>query len=88
MSEPRDFIGDDARARQRTALLGALREGPITSIEARERLGIIHVAGRVMELRRLGHGIETHASSAFDAQGRKHSCARYLLSQNGGAAHD
>lgn len=72
-------IGDDAKARQCSAILAALKVGPLSSLAAREGLGILHPAGRVLELRKAGHRIETVRRTAFDAEGRKHACASYEL---------
>jgi hypothetical protein len=68
-----------SRARQRRAILKALQEGPLSSIVAREGLGIIHPAGRVMELRRQGYPIATHKAWTHDAEGRRHLAGFYTL---------
>jgi hypothetical protein len=78
-----DFIGSGAKARQRRALLVALKAGPVSTIAARDSLGISHPAGRVFELRRLGHGIATTKATILDAAGRPHPCAVYGLSLKG-----
>lgn len=67
------------RSKQSAALLEALRRGPITSIEAREGLGILHPAARVRELRRAGYGIDTVWRTGEDAQGRRHRVGTYVL---------
>lgn len=70
------------RARQQGLVLAALRAGPLTTIAARETLGIAHPAGRVHELRRMGYRIETGRRVANDAAGRKHQIASYVLVQS------
>lgn len=51
----------------------------ITTISARDELGICHPAGRVCELRKAGWLIETHRGWAYDSLGRKHTNAVYVL---------
>ena len=70
---------DDTKATQQRTLLQALRLGRVSTIHAREALGIAHPAGRVLELRVQGYRIETLASMVFDAQGRPHRVASYVL---------
>lgn len=72
-------LGAAAREQQRRLLLAALRSGPISTIEAREQLNVIHPAARVMELRADGHRIVTTWSFEPDAWGRPHRVARYVL---------
>lgn len=79
MSQRPEFISDSAKARQRLALLAALRNGPVTTVQAREALGISHPGGRVLELRRRGLRINTVRGRAVDAQGRPHVSAVYVL---------
>jgi hypothetical protein len=78
-----DFIGAEAKARQRVALLAQLRLGPVSTIEARDCLGIAQPAARVFDLRRLGYRIGTERVKALDAQGRPHTAARYVLTEGG-----
>ena len=75
---------DNIRAKQARAILGYMRlHGQISTIEAREVLGVCHVAGRVYDLRRRGHQIQTKRVLEADASGRLHGIALYVL---GGAA--
>jgi len=76
---------ESVKARQRASLLAALRVGPLTTLEAREVLGVMHPAGRVLELRRLGYAIVTLRRKVVDADGRAHQSAAYVL-RDGGAA--
>jgi hypothetical protein len=75
-----DFTPNGAeRARQRSLILEALRLGPLNTIQAREAMGIAHPAGRVLELRKLGHRIVTKRRTVHDAAGRPHVSAWYVL---------
>lgn len=76
-------IDGGAKARQRVLILEALREGPLSTLEARERLGVLHPPGRVHELRKAGFAIETRTSTKFDAEGRPHRVGLYVLSEGG-----
>ncbi|WP_374487013.1 helix-turn-helix domain-containing protein [Zoogloea sp.] len=77
--------GDHAKARQRAVLLAELRQGPVTTIQAREALGIMSPAARVLELRRSGLDILTVRARIVDSAGALHAMARYVL-RDGGAA--
>lgn len=74
-----DYIGAEDKARQRAAVLTRLRGGPLTTLQARSELGVLHVAGRVFELRRAGYAIDTIRTHGDDAQGRRHPIALYVL---------
>jgi hypothetical protein len=76
-------ISDDAKARQRAVILDALRKAPLSTLEARERLGVLHAPGRVCELRKLGAKIRTEIKTQFDSEGRPHRVGVYILT--GGA---
>lgn len=71
-----------AREQQRRRLLAALQSGPVSTLEARERLNVMHPAGRVMELRELGCKIVTTWTREPDAWGRLHRVGRYVLMQH------
>ena len=59
----------------------------ITTLQARNELGIMHPAGRIKELRESGSDIATFWQWDADAIGKEHRQAVYvLLSGNGGAA--
>lgn len=64
---------------QRQRLLEALRHGPVTTIQARDELNVMHPAGRVNELRDQGHTIITEMQWLVDAAGRKHKAGKYFL---------
>lgn len=72
---------DISRASQRAAILNYLQSnGSITTIYAREMLGIMSPAARVLELRGQGHRIVTHWTKTTDNAGTKHRQAKYILS--------
>ncbi|SDY38094.1 helix-turn-helix domain-containing protein [Nitrosomonas halophila] len=64
---------------QRQQILDWLQTKPLSTIEAREQLGIMHPGGRVSELRRQGHSIVTNEASEVDAAGKIHRVAKYVL---------
>ena len=65
---------------QRARVLAHLRQHHrLTTIEARERLNVLHPAGRVFELRARGHRIETLWRTERDAAGNPHHVAEYVL---------
>ena len=67
------------KAHQRKLILDALRQGPLTTIGAREDLGVMSPAARVMEARRAGHNIDTVRRTVWDSEGRPHRSAEYVL---------
>lgn len=71
--------GSGAKARQQRVILDALRKGPLSTIDARQQLGVMHCGGRVMELRRAGWQIETVRQTILDSEGRPHRSALYRL---------
>jgi len=77
-----------SRAMQRVALLQWLQAHQrITTLQARNELGIMHPAGRVRALREVGNDIATYWQWQADATGKKHRQALYvLLSCKRGAA--
>lgn len=75
-----DLAPESSKAKQRAALLDALREhGSLTTHDIRAFMGIMHPAGRVCELRRAGHDIETQVGWFPDADGQMHRQALYVL---------
>ena len=76
-----DFQGNDA-ATQRALLLVALQShGVISTIEARAFLDILHPAGRIKELRGLGHNIVTLWADKPTEAGKLHRVGVYLLAR-------
>ena len=75
-------IPDPDKAKQRRALLTALREhGAISTSDIREYLYVMHPAGRVRELRLMGHDIATVMSWSPDSDGHLHWQATYSLGE-------
>lgn len=74
-----EFIGEWAKARQCAALLALLKVGPVSTVVARELLGVSHPAARVHDLRKQGFTIQTRRTQAVDAWGRSHTVASYHL---------
>lgn len=82
----RRHYADLSAEAQRRRLLDALRCSPISTLEARHNLDILHPAMRVRELRLDGFNIQTVRIGADTGFGVKHSVARYVLmaEANGG----
>lgn len=69
-----------SRADQCTCILKWLQvHKRITTLEARNILGVMHPASRIQELRKAGHNIVTHLQWDTDATGKKHRQGLYLL---------
>ena len=71
----------NSSAAQRQRLLAALRQGPVTTFDARGRYDVMHPGGRVMELRRIGHSIATIWTVETSDLGRPHRVGKYVLMQ-------
>ncbi len=72
---------DNSAYTQRKAILSFLcTHGSMTTLEARQVLGVCAPAARVMELRRKGHKIETVWTDDIDSTGKIHRVARYVKS--------
>ena len=70
---------DNSALTQRKRILSYLKKNHrISTIEAREQFGILHPCGRIMELRRKGHQIDTHWISEPDANGVLHRVGLYV----------
>lgn len=64
---------------QRQRILAALQLGPKTTYDLR-RMGCYQAPARIIELRRMGHDIETELVTLYDRDGYEHrGCARYHL---------
>ena len=70
--------GNDVE-RQRDRVLAALQEGPLSTVEARRWLDVMHPAMRVLELRAIGLRIDTVWSLEPTECGRLHRMGRYVL---------
>lgn len=68
---------------QRLEILNWLKKNKsLSTFEARTKLGIVHPAGRVLELKRQGYRIITYFSIEFDALNKPHRIARYFLGRS------
>lgn len=74
-----DGVPESSKMRNATILLAALQRGPVTTLMAREDLGVQAVAQRIMELRMTGHPIVTRRVWQEDSSGRQHRIAQYVL---------
>lgn len=82
---------DDAIAHAQRTILAALQQGPVSTIECRESLGIQAPAPRILELRRRGFNIATQRRRVIDEHGRGHTVAVYCLvdeTESEGGDHD
>ncbi len=79
-----DGVPESSKVRNAAILLAALRRGPVTTLMAREELGVQAVAQRIMELRMKGYHIVTRRVWQGDSAGRQHRIGQYVLI--GGAA--
>lgn len=77
-------VSESSKVRNAAILLAALQRGPMTTLMAREELGVQAVAQRIMELRMMGHPIVTRRVWQQDSAGRQHRIGQYVLL--GGAA--
>jgi len=68
-------------AAQRQRMLRALRAGPVSTIRARRNLDILHPAGRVRELRLIGHNIRTIWTREQTDCGKHHRVGLYVLAR-------
>ena len=72
---------DHSLSHQRFKILGFLRKyGSLTTLQARQILGICAPAARIMELRRQGLTIDTLWTNDIDSTGQVHKVANYVLS--------
>ncbi len=67
---------------QRMRILDWLTTKPLTTIQARTELDIMHPASRILELRAQGHNIVTHWEIIHTSKG-KHRIAKYVLFAGG-----
>ncbi|MDI1278515.1 helix-turn-helix domain-containing protein [Methylobacter sp.] len=63
---------------QRARILAHLQLSPLTTLQARQELDILHPAARIQELREAGHNIITHWATS-DTGKAKHRVACYVL---------
>jgi len=78
-----------SRAMQRLALLRRFQTHQrVTTLQARNELGIMHPAGRVKELRESGYDIATFWHWEQDGIGKLHKQAMYVLLTDKKVRHD
>jgi hypothetical protein len=77
---PPECQGNSSDA-QRARLLHRLRQGPITTTDARHDLDILHPPGRVKELRRAGFVIDMWRVPGYNSNGKPHNVGLYTLVQ-------
>ena len=66
------------KANQRERILQYLDDfGSITPIEALSELGVMRLAPRIMELKRMGHRIESETEFHINRYGERKHYARY-----------
>lgn len=74
-----DDVPESSKAQHWMIILTALRRGPVTTLMAREELGVQAVAQRVMDLRMMGYHITTRRIWQEDSSGRHHRIGQYVL---------
>jgi Helix-turn-helix domain len=80
---------DTSASNARAIIIQALRTGPQTTIDLRERWGVMAPAPRVLELKVRGYVIASVPVSAFTADGVQHrGVARYVLLSEPKPAND
>lgn len=73
----------DEALKHRVKILEYLEQGKrLTTLYAREEMGVMHPGARVMELRSSGYKIETVFKTEKDALGRPHRVAEYYLAEH------
>lgn len=82
---PSDLGNDNSASAQRSRMLAALREGPVSTLDARKFHDILHPAARVQELRDRGHLIDTVWVEDITSEGFPHRVAQYLYRGEKGA---
>ncbi|MCW5144302.1 helix-turn-helix domain-containing protein [Burkholderia cenocepacia] len=73
------YSSNDTAAQRHRILDFLCHYGSLSTLDARHKIDVMHPAARVMELRRLGHEIETIWSHETTPEGGKHRVARYHL---------
>jgi len=76
---------DTSTAAQRQRLLAALRQGPVTTLDARQLHDVLHPAARVQELRECGNRIITYWTIGITSAGHPHRVAQYVLTKEAAA---
>src|SRR5580704_4030135 len=70
---------DNSASTQKKRLVKYFENNPrLSTIEARDKMGILHPGGRINELRAKGYLIETHWTNETDANGVLHRVGLYV----------
>lgn len=64
---------------QRARVLAALRMQPLTTVQARQELKVMHPAGRIMEIRKAGYRVRRTWVEVTALDGSRHRVACYRL---------
>jgi helix-turn-helix protein len=78
-SQPIPKTNNTASNQRKAIYQHLIQEGHLTTLYAREQLGIMSPAARIFELRRNGHMIDTYWTTTVDITGTKHREAAYIL---------
>jgi len=71
---------DNSVESQRAVILNFLMKGKaLSTLHARNEMGIMHVGMRICELRKSGYNIETHWINEVDVARRIHRVGLYML---------
>jgi hypothetical protein len=73
------WVNPNCNEAQRQRILQRLRIGPVTTIQIREELDVLHPCGRVKELRKEGYDISMVWINGVTACGVSHRVGRYEL---------
>lgn len=84
-SQPIDKAYSTADGDRRAILKYLIEYVRLTTLQAREELGVMSPAPRVLELRRMGYNIVTKRRYERDITGRNHYQAEYVLMAGGNA---
>lgn len=85
LPSPAENGNDNSASAQCARLLPALIKKPLSILEARQRLDVLHPAARVQELRKRGHLIDTVWTDDFTSEGKLHRVALYIYRGKKGA---
>lgn len=78
----------NSAASQRGRIMTWLREMPLSTLQARKYLDVLHPAARIQELKEAGHNIITYWHIEESAPGRRHRVGLYVLLADGEGAKD
>lgn len=80
---------DNSSSTQRKRILSYLEKNHrLSTIAAREQLGILHPGGRIMELRKKGYRIDTHWIEEPDSNGVAHRVGLYVYQGRSGGQYE